>query len=91
LAGAAFFRAGLVAGASATPAAAFASASYAALRSARAAATFSGSGAGSPLNFCQSPVFSRMRCTASLGWAPTESQYCTRSDLTSISEGSSFG
>src|SRR5512142_446158 len=32
-----------------------------------------------------------MRCTGSLGCAPTESQYCARSELTSISEGSSLG
>jgi hypothetical protein len=48
-------------------------------------------GAGRPLNFCQSPVFDRIAFTGSLGWAPTLSQCCTRSDLTSMREGSSFG
>ena len=58
----------------------------------KAGATFSGSvGAGRPLNFCQSPVFDRIARTGSLGWAPTLSQCWTRSDLTSIREGSSFG
>src|SRR5690606_33555758 len=46
---------------------------------------------GRPLNFCQSPVISSRRCTGSVGWAPTLSQYCTRSESISMSEGSSFG
>src|SRR5690606_14293201 len=46
-----------------------------------------GAGAGSPLNFCQSPVFLRMASTGSVGWAPTESQYATRSLSTSITDG----
>jgi len=54
-------------------------------------ATSSGGGAGRPLNCCQSPVFSRMRWTASLGCAPTESQYWARSELMSISDGSLLG
>jgi len=33
-----------------------------------------GSGAGSPLNFCQSPVTFRIAATASVGCAPTPSQ-----------------
>ncbi len=76
---------------SARPRAAFASASYTSVLLCLLGATSSGGGAGRFLNFCQSPVFSRMRCTGSDGWAPTESQYCTRSDLTSITEGCSFG
>src|SRR5438128_1118075 len=32
-----------------------------------------------------------MAATASVGWAPTDSQYCARSLLTSMKEGSSFG
>src|SRR5690606_19801425 len=47
----------------------------------------SGAGAGSPLNFCQSPVFCRMARTASVGWAPTPSQYATRSLAASITDG----
>jgi predicted RNA-binding protein YlqC (UPF0109 family) len=54
-------------------------------------ATFIGSGAGSPLNFCQSPVTLRIAWTGSLGWAPTPSQYSARSESTSMKLGSSFG
>src|SRR5215213_7222662 len=43
------------------------------------AATFMGGGAASPLNFCQSPVARKMAATASVGCAPTPSQYCARS------------
>jgi hypothetical protein len=39
---------------------------------------------GSPLNFCQSPVILRIAATASLGCAPTPSQYCARSETTSM-------
>ena len=46
---------------------------------------------GSPLNFCQSPVIFRMVRTGSVGCAPTESQCCARSELTSMNDGSSFG
>ena len=46
---------------------------------------------GRPLNFCQSPVTLSRAATASVGCAPTPSQYCARSEVTSISEGSSFG
>ena len=46
---------------------------------------------GSPLNFCQSPVIFSRAATCSLGWAPTPSQYCTRSESMSMSEGSSVG
>ena len=46
---------------------------------------------GSPLNFCQSPVILRIAATASVGWAPTPSQYWARSEVTSMNEGSSFG
>jgi hypothetical protein len=85
------FLAGLAAGVSATPAAALASASYVAWRLTFSGATSSGGGAGRPLNRCQSPVFWRSRCTASLGCAPTESQYCTRSLFTWMTDGSSLG
>src|SRR5581483_11982831 len=51
------------------------------------AAVFSGAGAGSPLYFCQSPVSFRMSRTGSVGCAPTLSQYCARSESTSIFEG----
>jgi hypothetical protein len=54
-------------------------------------ATFIGAGAGSPLNFCQSPVTRKMAATASVGCAPTPSQYWARSLFTSMKEGSSFG
>src|SRR4051794_25434878 len=54
-------------------------------------ATFIGAGAGSPLNFCQSPVTRKMAATASVGCAPTPSQYWARSLSTSMKEGSSFG
>ncbi len=55
------------------------------------AATFMGGGAASPLNFCQSPVTRKMAATASVGCAPTPSQYCARSVSTSMKEGSSLG
>ena len=42
----------------------------------------------SPEYFCQSPVRFSNAMTASVGWAPTESQYWARSEVTSISEGS---
>ena len=61
------------------------------MRSGFGAATFIGGGAGSPLNFCQSPVTRKMAATASVGCAPTPSQYCARSLFTSMNEGSSFG
>ena len=46
---------------------------------------------GSPLNFCQSPVIFRIVITGSVGCAPTDSQCCARSELTSMNDGSSFG
>ena len=46
---------------------------------------------GSPRNFCQSPVILRIASTASVGWAPTESQYWARSETTSITDGSALG
>src|SRR5216683_2860780 len=46
---------------------------------------------GSPVNFCQSPVTLSRTRTGSVGCAPTESQCCTRSEFTSMSEGSAFG
>ena len=46
---------------------------------------------GRPLNFCQSPVTLSSACTDSVGCAPTESQYCARSELTSMTLGSAFG
>src|SRR4051812_4549176 len=46
---------------------------------------------GRPLNLCQSPVTLSSASTASDGCAPTPSQYCARSEVTSISEGSSLG
>ena len=55
------------------------------------AATCIGAGAASPLNFCQSPETLRIAVTASVGCAPTVSQYCARSEFTSMNEGSSFG
>ena len=45
----------------------------------------------SPENFCQSPVRLNSATTASLGWAPTESQYWARSESTSITDGSFLG
>ena len=39
---------------------------------------------GRPLNFCQSPVILSSASTASDGCAPTPSQYCARSEVTSI-------
>src|SRR4028119_2464829 len=50
-----------------------------------------GGGAGSPLNRCQSPVTRRIAATASVGCAPTPSQYCARSLSTSMKEGASLG
>ena len=44
-----------------------------------------------PLNVCQSPVIVRILATASDGCAPTPSQYCTRSETTSMYDGSSLG
>ena len=49
------------------------------------------SGPGRPLNFCQSPVTLRIAATGSVGCAPTPSQYCARSESTSMSEGSCVG
>ena len=46
---------------------------------------------GRPLNFCQSPVISRIFLTGSVGCAPTDSQCCARSESTSMNEGSAFG
>ena len=46
---------------------------------------------GSPLNFCQSPVILKRARTGSVGSAPTDSQCCARSELTSMKDGSSFG
>ena len=67
-------------------------AAKATLRSARSSATRSvPSAPGSPLNFCQSPVISRILRTGSVGCAPTESQCCARSEFTSMNEGSAFG
>ncbi len=45
----------------------------------------------SPENCCQSPVRFSRATTASVGWAPTDSQYWARSELTSITDGSFFG
>jgi hypothetical protein len=55
------------------------------------AAISSGGGAGSPLNFCQSPVLRRSAATGSLGCAPTLSQCRARSLSTTITDGSAFG
>ncbi len=44
-----------------------------------------------PLKVCQSPVIFRSLATASDGCAPTPSQYCARSETTSMNDGSSFG
>src|SRR5688572_22700588 len=44
---------------------------------------------GRPLNFCQSPVILRIFSTASVGCAPTPSQYSARSATTSMYDGSS--
>ena len=46
---------------------------------------------GRPLNFCQSPVTLSSASTCSVGWAPTPSQYCARSEEMSMSDGSSVG
>ena len=43
------------------------------------------------MNFCQSPVIFRICSTASVGWAPTPSQYSARSATTSMYDGSSLG
>ncbi len=45
----------------------------------------------SPVNFCQSPERLKMATTASVGCAPTLSQYCARSESTWMTEGSFFG
>ncbi len=55
------------------------------------AAIFIGSGAGRPLNFCQSPVTLKIAVTASVGCAPTPSQYAARSPSTLMTEGSFLG
>src|SRR5699024_521845 len=54
-------------------------------------ATWRGVGAGRPLNFCQSPVLRKRALTASEGCAPTDSQYCTRSELSLMRLGCSLG
>src|SRR5664280_434707 len=46
---------------------------------------------GRPLNVCQSPVIFSSAATCSVGCAPTPSQYCTRSELISMIEGSWVG
>ena len=46
---------------------------------------------GRPLNFCQSPVIFSRLSTGSVAWAPTPSQYCARSESTSMMLGSSLG
>ena len=46
---------------------------------------------GRPLNFCQSPVISKIFLTGSVGCAPTDSQCWARSELTSMNDGSAFG
>ena len=45
----------------------------------------------SPENCCQSPVRLKIATTASDGCAPTESQYCARSESTSMTDGSFLG
>ena len=55
------------------------------------AATSTPEGVWSPENCCQSPVRFRMATTASVGWAPTPSQYCTRSESTLMIDGSFLG
>src|SRR5690606_5157976 len=45
----------------------------------------------SPLKVPQSPVIFSSAVTCSVGCAPTESQYCARSESTSMNEGSSVG
>ncbi len=62
-----------------------------ALRSAFGFGVSIGSGAGSFLNFCQSPVTLRIAATASVGCAPTPSQYSARSASTSMNDGSLLG
>src|SRR5699024_11906991 len=54
-------------------------------------ATWRGVGARRLLNFCQSPVLRKRALTASEGCAPTDSQYCTRSELSSMRLGCSLG
>ncbi len=88
--GAAFFGFGGAVG-SVRPAALRAATANASALSALGSATFIGGGAGSPLNFCQSPVTRKIAATGSVGWAPTPSQYWARSELTSMKLGSSFG
>src|SRR5258707_134241 len=46
---------------------------------------------GRPLNFCQSPVISRILRTGLVGCAPTDSQYWARSESTSMRDGSTLG
>src|SRR5450631_2568156 len=46
---------------------------------------------GRPLNVCQSPVIFSSAATCSVGCAPTPSQYCTRSELISMIDGSWVG
>ncbi len=83
---------GVVAPSLATPAESLAAASKMAFLSARGAAVRRvPSAPGRPLNFCQSPVIFRIAATGSVGCAPTESQYCARSESTSMSEGSWVG
>src|SRR5690606_24342641 len=43
---------------------------------------------GRPLKVCQSPVIFRMASTASVGCAPTPSQYWARSEVTAMKDGS---
>src|SRR5699024_1327896 len=50
-----------------------------------------GVGAGRRLDFCQSPGLRKRALTASAGCAPTDSQYCTRSELSSMKRGCSLG
>ena len=62
------------------------------LRSSRGAAVRRvPSAPGSPVNFCQSPVTLSRTRTGSVGWAPTDSQCWTRSEFTSMREGSALG
>ena len=81
--GAAFFLA-VVASAVGSSMPARTAASYRAFLSGLGSATRMGGGAASPLNFCQSPVTRKMAATASVGCAPTPSQYCARSVSTSM-------
>jgi hypothetical protein len=43
------------------------------------------------LNFCQSPVTLRIASTASVGWAPTPSQYWARAESSLMTLGFSIG